>query len=390
MQSSNYDFLSLVRLGIGHRADALSENVDWKAIQALAMQQGLSAIILDGIERLPECQQPPQLMLLTLIGQVMQGYDGHYEAYRKAVVELTAFYNAQGFKMMLLKGLACGLDWSKPEHRPCGDIDIWLFGRQKEADRLLASDMGISVDNSHHHHTVFNWMGFTVENHYDFVNVHVHKSSRELEKVFKELGQDDSHSVEVMGDTSTGSAAKVYLPSPNLHALFLIKHMVSHFAAAEISLRHVLDWAYFVEKHGKEVDWEWLDGMLVKYHMKDFFHLINAICVEDLGFKYNLCSTLVAGRASCGVRQNDNANHNYLVNTNDTNFTNMKERVLDDILDPKYAAAEPKGFMNRMIYKYQRWQGNAWKQRLCYSESRWSSFWTGIWAKISKPASFLA
>lgn len=362
MQSSNYDFLSLVRLGIGHRADALSENVDWKAIQALAMRQGLSAIILDGIERLPECQQPPQLMLLTLIGQVMQGYEGHYEAYRKAVVELTAFYNAQGFKIMLLKGLACGLDWPKPEHRPYGDIDIWLFGRQKEADRILASEMGINVDNSHHHHTVFNWMGFTVENHYDFVNVHAHKSSRELEKVFKELGQDDSHSVEVMGDASICSATKVYLPSPNLHALFLIKHMVSHFAAAEISLRHVLDWAFFVEKHGKDVDWEWLDGMLVKYHMKDFFHLINAICVEDLGFHADIFPSM----------QID---------------PELKERVLDDILDPKYAAAEPQGFMNRMIYKYKRWQGNAWKQRLCYSESRWSAFWTGVWAKILKPAS---
>lgn len=365
MQSSNYDFLSLVRLGIGHRADALSENVDWKAIQALAMQQGLSAIILDGIERLPECQQPPQLMLLTLIGQVMQGYEGHYEAYRKAVVELTAFYNVQGFKMMLLKGLACGLDWPKPEHRPYGDIDIWLFGRQKEADRHLSLDMGINVDNSHHHHTVFNWMGFTVENHYDFVNVHAHKSSRELEMVFKELGQDDSHSVEVMGDASICSATKVYLPSPNLHALFLIKHMVSHFAAAEISMRHVLDWAFFVEKHGKEVDWEWLDSMLVKYHMKDFFHLINAICVENLGFHADIFPSM----------QID---------------PELKERVLDDILDPKYAAAEPQGFMNRMIYKYQRWQGNAWKQRLCYSESRWSSFWTGIGAKILKPAAFLA
>lgn len=355
-------FLSLVRLGIDVNASFPSKAVEWTAMKALAERQGLSAIILDGIERLPEDQQPPQLMLLTWIGRVMQGYEGHYEAYRKAVVELTAFYNAQGFKMMLLKGLACGRDWTNPAHRPYGDIDIWLFGRQKEADRILASEMGINVDNSHHHHTVFNWMGFTVENHYDFVNVHAHKSSRELEKVFKELGQDDSHSVEVMGDASICSATKVYLPSPNLHALFLIKHMAAHFAAVGITLRQVLDWAFFVEKHSKEVDWEWLDGMLVKYHMREFVNCINAICVEDLGFHADIFPSM----------QID---------------PELKERVLNDILDPKYAAAEPQGFMNRMIYKYQRWQGNAWKQRLCYSESRWSSFWTGIWAKILKPAS---
>lgn len=400
-------FLSLVRQGIGN-GTVIPDVVDWQAIKALADKQGLTAIIVDGIEQLPETNRPPQELLLQWIGEALHNYENYYGLYRRAIAELSGWYNAHGYKMMVLKGYACSINWPKPEHRPCGDIDIWLFGRQKEADAALASlnhndnhnhnfngHKGkvfneIKIDRSHHHHTVFNWMGFTVENHYDFVNVHAHKSSRELEKVFKELGQDDSHSVEVMGDASICSATKVYLPSPNLHALFLIKHMVSHFAAAEISMRHVLDWAFFVEKHGKEVDWEWLDGMLVKYHMKDFFHLINAICEEDLGFEFNLCSTLVAGRASCGVRQNDNANHNYLVNTNDKNFTNMKERVLDDILDPKYAAAEPQGFINRMIYKYKRWQGNAWKQKLCYSESRWSSFWTGIWAKILKPASFLA
>lgn len=357
-------FLSLVRQGIGNGTVSL-EVVDWQAIKALADKQGLTAIVVDGIEQLPETNRPPKELLLRWIGEVMQNYENYYGLYRRAIAELARWYNAHGYKMMVLKGYACSIYWPKPEHRPCGDIDIWLFGRQKEADRLLASDLGINVDNTHHHHTVFNWMGFTVENHYDFVNVHAHRSSAELEKVFKELGQDDSHSVEVMGDASICSATKVYLPSPNLHALFLIKHMMSHFAAAEISMRHVLDWTFFVEKHGKEVDWKWLDGMLVKYHMKDFFHLINAICVENLGFHADIFPSMQTVPA-------------------------LKESVLDDILDPKYAAAEPQGFMNRMIYKYKRWQGNAWKQKLCYSESRWSSFWTGIWAKILKPAIFLA
>ena len=375
---SKQTFLLLVRQGIGNGA-TFPDVVDWQAVKALADKQGLAAIIVDGIEQLPETKRPTKELLLQWIGEVMQNYENHNGLYRRAIAELAGWYNAHGYKMMVLKGYACSINWPKPEHRPCGDIDIWLFGQQEAADALLerlrvgneslASVQGgkrfkkFKVDRSHHHHTVFNWMGFTVENHYDFVNVHAHKSSRELEKVFKELGQDDSHSVEVMGDASICSATKVYLPSPNLHALFLIKHMMSHFAAAEISMRHVLDWAFFVEKHGKEVDWEWLDGMLVKYHMKDFFHLINAICVENLGFHADIFPSM----------QID---------------PELKERVLDDILDPKYAAAEPQGFMNRMIYKYKRWQGNAWKQRLCYSESRWSSFWTGIWAKILKPSGF--
>lgn len=42
----------------------------------------------------------------------------------------------------------------------------------------------------------------------------------------------------------------------------------------------MLDWAFFVEKHGNEVDWDWLEGLLDKYHMKAFFGCVNAICVD--------------------------------------------------------------------------------------------------------------
>ena len=360
MQSANKDsFLSLVCMGIGH-SRALPVFVDWQAIKALADKQGLTAIVVDGIEKLSDTKRPPKELLLQWIGDVFQSYENRYKLYQRAIVKLAGWYTPHGYKMMVLKGYACSVDWPKPEHRPCGDIDIWLFGKQKEADAALAAsskfhDPSFKIDSSHHHHTVFDWCGFSVENHYDFVNVYAHKSSAELEKVFKELGADDSHSVEVLGET-------VYLPSPNLHALFLIRHMVSHFAAAEISLRQVLDWAFFVGNHGKEVDWEWLQNMLEKYHMKDFFNLVNAICIEDLGFAADLFPSVQF-------------------------LPSLKERVLQDILEPEFVTEEPKGFISRMIYKYKRWQGNAWKQKLCYEESRWEMFWTGIWAKILKPAS---
>ena len=363
-------FLSLVCLGIGHSRDVLPEQMNWGAIENLAIQQGLSAIVLDGIEKLPDDCRPPQLLLLQWIGEVLSCYENHYVEYEKAIGQLAYFYNNHGFKMMVLKGYACSLDWPNPKHRPCGDIDIWLFGKQKEADAALAasskfqdsstckatkSSASFKIDSSHHHHTVFEWQGFTVENHYDFVNVHARKSSAELERIFKRLGMDYSHDVEVKGE-------KVYLPSPNLHALFLIRHMVSHFAAAEITLRQVLDWAFFVEKHAKEVDWKWLEEMLVKFHMKEIVSCINAICVEDLGFPIGIFP--------------------------EVRFVpELKERVLKDILDPEYTAASLRGFLPRLIYKYTRWQGNAWKQKMCYAESRWSAFWSSIWAKILKPAS---
>lgn len=120
-------FIRIIRLGIGHYTEALSGSVNWKEIQALAERQGLAGIIVDGTEQLPDSQRPPKEDLLQMIGQVVQGYEYRYELYRRVVAELARFYREHDIKMMTLKGYACSLDWPKPEHRPCGDIDIWLF-----------------------------------------------------------------------------------------------------------------------------------------------------------------------------------------------------------------------------------------------------------------------
>lgn len=355
MQLSKDIFFEIVRLGIGHYGTIPSGYIDWKEIYALATQHGLLAVVIDGIEQLPTEMRPPQELLLEWIGEVLQCYEYRYDAYKLTIADMAGFYNSHGLKMMILKGHACSIEWPKPNHRPCGDIDIWLFGHQKEADTILTKEKSIKIDNTHHHHTCFVWNDFSVENHYDFLNVHHHKSNVELEKVFKNLGQDDSHFTEVNGE-------KVYLPSPNLHALFLLKHSMTDFAAFYVTFRQLIDWAFYVEKHGEEIDWKWLMRVVEKYHMKEFLNIINAICVEDFGFSSNIFPCV---------------QFNPIV----------KEQVLSDILFPKFTRESSGSLIPRIKYKYKRWKGNAWKHELCYNENMTSAFWSGVWNHLLKPKS---
>ena len=348
------EFLYLIRLGIGHIGGIVPKSVDWKVIKSIAEKQGLLAIILDGIERLPNTQRPPQTILLQWIGGTLQEYEQRYKLYRKAISSLAGLYNKHGYKMMVLKGYACSQDWPKPEHRPCGDIDIWLFGHYKDADDVLSKD-GIVIDSSHHHHTVFEWQGFSVENHYDFINVHHHKSHVALEKVLKELGQDDSQYIELDGE-------KVYLPSPNLHALFLIKHAVLHFCSTELTLRQILDWAFFVERHGKDVNWDWLLGILEEYGMLPFFNIVNAICVEDLGVDASIFPSVQF-------------------------IPSQKDKVLNEIFSYVFEDDITSNIFMRQFHRFQRWRRNGWKHELCYKESMWSAFWYGVWGHLLKPSS---
>jgi hypothetical protein len=347
--------LALTRLGLGNTGGVLPDSIDWTIIKNLAEQHGLSAVVLDGIERLPDSERPSKEFMLQWIGEVLQNYEYRYELYRRAIAELAGFYREHDLKMMILKGYACSLDWPKPEHRPCGDIDIWLFGKQKAADAILLAEKDIKIDTSEHHHTVFYWKEFMVENHYDFLNVYQHKSSAEMEKVFKELGKDDSCFIELYGE-------RIYLPSVNLHALFLLRHSMCHFAAESITLRQLLDWAFFVKKHSSEIDWKWLEGVIEQYGMKRLYDVYNAICVGDLGFDVNLFPRV----------QFD---------------PSLKDRVLQEILFPKYPINNlPGNVFKRISFKIRRWKDSAWKNRLCYKESLWSSFWSGVWMHFLKPS----
>ena len=351
---------SLVRLGIGRTVTFLPEKIDWEVIYTLSSEQGLSAIVLDGVQVLTNRSElmDGRAMDVKLkkqwIGTVIQNYEQKYFDYRKRIGQLARFYNEHGFKLMLLKGYGLSLNYPIPEHRPSGDIDIWTFGQYLEADAVIHREFGAEIDSSHHHHTTFQWKGYLVENHYDWVNVHAHRSSAEMEKIFKDLAMDDSCSVDVDG-------SRVYLPSPNLHALFILRHSMSHFASTSMSVRQLLDWGFFVEKHTKEIDWSWLTETLERFHMKDFFTCLNAICVADLGFDANIFPPM------------------------QVDFF-LKDRILNDMIFPEFSKESPSGGMRRLWFKFRRWKANGWKHKLCYQESMFSSFMSGVWARVIKPA----
>lgn len=171
--------LQLAQVSLGKR-DSLSRvpsAEEWAEVKELAERQGLVGFLQEGLDKLPLAQRPPKMVMLQWIGEVLSGYEYRYKLYQRAIAEMAEFYGGHGLKMMVLKGYACSLDWPRPEHRPCGDIDIWQFGKFREADVLLTAEKGIAVDDNHHHHTVFHWLDFMVENHYDFINVFNHSDS---------------------------------------------------------------------------------------------------------------------------------------------------------------------------------------------------------------------
>lgn len=192
--------------------------------------------------------------------------------------QLAGFYAQHNIPMMLFKGYGLSLNYPVPQHRPCGDIDIWLCGRQEEADDLLRREKGIAIDEDKHHHTVFHVDGVMVENHYDFLNIHAHRSNRAIERELQRLVQESGETVQI-------GNAEVHLPPPsaNFNGLFLLRHAAAYFAAAEIGLRHVVDWGMFVRRYYARIDWARLEQIARRQNMHRFLYSLNALCVDHLG-----------------------------------------------------------------------------------------------------------
>ena len=290
-----------------------------------------------------------------------------YQTYLCALEKLAGFYKSQDVPMMLLKGYGLSLNYPVPAHRPVGDIDIYLWDTWQEADRLVQEKLGIAVDNSHHHHSVFGFKGYSVENHYDFVNVHSHRSSSSVEGLFKSLAQDRGRAVRHLLPGGT----EIFLPSPDLNALFIARHCAAHFAAEKMTLRQLLDWALFVREHHQAVDWKRFWAEAKKMGMEKFVLCADAIAVKQLGFDASIFHTPAE---YCGFAVDARA---------------LAGRVLEDILSPADFAAKGLPPVRYVWTRLRCWWHNRWKHRIVYSDSLLSTFFVQLRSHLMKPATIV-
>ncbi|WP_300868845.1 nucleotidyltransferase family protein [uncultured Alistipes sp.] len=349
--------MELLRCGMGAGVPdaALFAGADaaaWREVVGLAARQGVAAIACDALKSLPAACRPPREVLFRWAADADRT-ERDYAHKRETLGELAAFYARHGIRTMVLKGYGLSLHYPVPEHRPCGDIDIWLYGRQPEADARVREELGIDVRADVHHHTVFTFRGVTVENHFDFLNLWAHRSNRELERLLRRYAAQE-------GEEATAGAGRVALPSPDLNALFLMRHMAVHFAAVEIGLRHLSDWAVFLAADGRRVNWQELRAVYREHNMLRFADAVTGLCVRYLGVDPDVCPY-----------EED---------------PELQRVVLREILSPAFAERHPTGgVLKPMLFKVRRWWANRWKHRLVYKDTLAGSFVWLCWAHVIRP-----
>ena len=320
-------------------------------VRGLKIFANILSLLWEVLERLPAEQQPPKALRLRWAFETVR-VERRWRRQYRAVARLAAFYARHGIPMMLLKG--CGLSrcYPVPEHRPCGDVDIWLFGHQPGGDAALARELGIEVDTQKEHHTTFRLDDIPVENHYDFLNTRTCASNRRLERLLKRLAAHPGEFVEV-GDT------RVYLPPATFNALFLLRHAAGHFAGGAISLRHFADWMRFVAACHDRIDWPVVQSAVRKSGMHSFVDGFQGVCIGFLGLDADLLPP---------VRRDPR----------------LERRILEAVLHPPFSGPVPGRRLPGIWFRLRRWWACRWMRRMVYDEPLALGFLRMLWIHVKR------
>lgn len=263
MGSNSRDvLLKLVKIAMGWDSDyTLPSVIDWSEVLERSNEQGVAAIVLDGYEIYLK-NNPQEKSFLTIrenkhlraeaLGR-LSTIEKSYQSHLKALSVLSDCFSEEKIPFMILKGFSCAQYYPIPEHRGCGDIDIYPGDLFSDSNNALRR-MGIEVDMHYYRHSVSRINDVSIENHRVLCDLRgPEQQTRELEHQLEKLAED---SINTGDSVSIGNQLfpGIRFPSPSFNSLFLPWHVSAHFAFERVKVRHLLDWALFLIREGKNID----------------------------------------------------------------------------------------------------------------------------------------
>ena len=236
---------NIVRLLSGYSAD------EWTRLFKAAARQGQLAIAWDAVEKLQAehgslCRGLSRETKIRWALSIKHIEEVHLRQ-REALKELAGIFAESGMRVMVLKGLGLAEMYPRPEHRECGDLDIYLFGDFEKGNEVMRK-MGIAVEYDGTKHSKFYYKGIPVENHKNFLNVTTTRVDKDLERELMRILQEQK-----CGTLDLGGIT-VDVPPPDFQMIFLTRHAITHFLASGLVLRHLYDFGIFYSAHAQEVD----------------------------------------------------------------------------------------------------------------------------------------
>ena len=172
---------------------------------------------------------------------------------------------------LILKGMASALYYPKPSQRSIGDIDFLIDPSQmQEIEELLCKNGYGKQNGTHSYHISFKKGNTYFEMHFAIPGIPQGKSGEIVRDFIK-----DMLNCPVISEFDGWS-----FPAPEdiYHGLIILLHMQGHMVSEGLGLRHICDWACFLQKTEGKLFWNELLDLFKKIGIFTYAKVISKIC----------------------------------------------------------------------------------------------------------------
>ncbi|MCR4828948.1 MAG: nucleotidyltransferase family protein [Bacteroidales bacterium] len=254
----------------------------WLELVDEAASQGVTALLYDAVQKLPEEQRPPRRELFQLTSTTMTIEQDNSRRHATLLHFATLLQQQLDITPVVVKGSSLARLYPVPLHRECGDNDIFT-GVDTARVNGYARSLGVDVDESNFRHSYFSFHGVDFECHHRLLY-------REKEPQWRSIpwqtGNEDFGSSDSGFSDSTDFSNVSLLRRlvPEQEARFLAAHMEYHavFFHQPIRLRSLIDWTLLLLS--PDMDYEKLSKEMQGTELACFVHLLSRYCLHRFHF----------------------------------------------------------------------------------------------------------
>lgn len=244
-------FLSLMRMGLYSRPENPNHfrQCQWGEVMRMAKDQGVLGIVIDGVTQL----QPFLPALANIMIKLFPKLYNIEKKNKKADETAVAFYKMmeeKGFSPHIVKGQVVAREYPHPNHRMCGDIDVWIADGKEAEDAFCWAEKEYDCRwMPGEKETSFDWNNALVELHRRIADMQHKPFDLYLQSLVKKHSlpvAEKAYFVEIEN-------TKIRTTSVYLTLLHLVIHLQYHILAEGIGFRQFCDLALFIRNHSEEL-----------------------------------------------------------------------------------------------------------------------------------------
>ena len=254
-------FFELIQVAIGGK-EKLSQTPsaeEWNNLYMEAQRQSVVGVVLEGVQRLPQEQWPPQMLLLQWIGYNEQIKQRNL-CINERCVGLLAKMASAGLRPTILKGQGLAKYYSSPlqDLRQAGDIDVYISDGREKAISFAKSIGQENIDWDYKHLHLHIWDDTEIELHYRVEVLFNLWKNKKLQRWFKDN--------EKLLYSQNGV---LITPTVEMNVFYVLLHIYRHFFTEGVGLRQLMDY-YYVLKSAKDVKLEYANGESIEDVLRAF------------------------------------------------------------------------------------------------------------------------